>query len=101
MADRLNHNLADPRLSDWAHVLYNQAVLTFGARVDDPAAFVSKLNDLLVSLAGDTPSPAATTDAATTDAVATDTSTDVAADSEQQADVTPPPTHWTTRPCCG
>jgi molecular chaperone HtpG len=50
---RLNHHLDDPRLSDWAHVLYNQAVLTFGARVDDPAAFVGRLNDLLVSLAGE------------------------------------------------
>jgi molecular chaperone HtpG len=48
---RLNHNPDDPRLPEWTHVLYSQAVLTLGARVDDPAAFVSRLNDLLVALA--------------------------------------------------
>ncbi|HEX6522807.1 MAG TPA: molecular chaperone HtpG [Streptosporangiaceae bacterium] len=40
----------DPRLADWAHVLYNQAILTFGARIDEPADFVTRLNDLLVAL---------------------------------------------------
>jgi molecular chaperone HtpG len=48
---RLNRNLDDPQLGDWAHVLYNQAILTLGARIDDPAAFVDRLNDLLVTLA--------------------------------------------------
>jgi molecular chaperone HtpG len=48
---RLNRNPDDPQLPEWAHVLYSQAVLTLGARVDDPAAFVSRLNDLLVALA--------------------------------------------------
>jgi molecular chaperone HtpG len=42
----------DRRFTDWAHVLYNQAVLTLGARVEDPAEFVDRLNDLLVSLTG-------------------------------------------------
>jgi len=58
-----------PRLAEWTHVLYNQAVLTLGARVDEPAAFVSQLNDLLVALTGpeaqaadpaQTPAPAET-----------------------------------------
>ncbi|HXS64801.1 MAG TPA: molecular chaperone HtpG, partial [Streptosporangiaceae bacterium] len=49
---RLNANPDDPRLADWANVLFNQAVLTLGARIDDPGAFVSQLNDLLVALAG-------------------------------------------------
>jgi molecular chaperone HtpG len=47
---RLNRSLDDPQLGDWAHVLYNQAILTLGARIDDPAAFVSRLNELLVTL---------------------------------------------------
>jgi molecular chaperone HtpG len=51
---RLNREPADPRLAEWAHVLFNQAVLTLGARIEDPAAFVSKLNDLLVTLTGET-----------------------------------------------
>ena len=49
---RLNSGPDDPRLAEWTHVLYNQAVLTLGARIDDPAAFVGRLNDLLVALAG-------------------------------------------------
>jgi molecular chaperone HtpG len=49
---RLNSDPGDPRLTEWTHVLYNQAVLTLGARIDDPAAFVGRLNDLLVALAG-------------------------------------------------
>jgi molecular chaperone HtpG len=48
---RLNREPADPHLAEWAHVLYNQAILTFGARIKDPAAFVIKLNDLLIGLA--------------------------------------------------
>lgn len=51
LIERLNQE-PDEHLTDWAHVLYNQAVLTIGARVEDPAAFVSRLNDLLVALGG-------------------------------------------------
>jgi molecular chaperone HtpG len=47
---RLNRQPADPRLAEWAHVLFDQAVLTLGARIDDPAAFVARLNDLLAAL---------------------------------------------------
>jgi molecular chaperone HtpG len=54
---RLNREPADPRLAEWAHVLFNQAVLTLGARIEDPAAFVSRLNDLLVSLAAEPDGP--------------------------------------------
>ncbi|HEX3922134.1 MAG TPA: molecular chaperone HtpG [Streptosporangiaceae bacterium] len=50
---RMQANIDDPHLPEWAHVLYNQAVLTLGARIDDPAAFVGRLNDLLVSLSGE------------------------------------------------
>jgi molecular chaperone HtpG len=46
----LNSEAADPRLEDWAHVLYSQAVLTLGARIEDPASFVTRLNDLLMGL---------------------------------------------------
>lgn len=51
LIQRLNREPADPRLAEWAHVLYNQAVLTLGARIEDSASFVSQLNDLLVALA--------------------------------------------------
>jgi molecular chaperone HtpG len=51
LVQRLSREPADPKLAEWAHVLYNQAVLTLGARIDDPAAFVSRLNNLLVTMA--------------------------------------------------
>jgi molecular chaperone HtpG len=37
------------RFSDWAHVLRDQAVLTLGARLADPAEFAERLNRLLVA----------------------------------------------------
>ena len=49
LVERLNRRPDDPRLADWAAVLFNQAVLTSGARIDDPAAFVTRLNDLLTA----------------------------------------------------
>jgi len=55
LVERLSRKLDDPLLADWAHVLYNQAILTLGARIDDPAAFVSRLNDLLVAVTGEAP----------------------------------------------
>jgi molecular chaperone HtpG len=50
LVQRLNREPADPRLAEWAHVLFNQAVLTLGARIEEPAAFVTRMNDLLVAL---------------------------------------------------
>jgi len=54
LVQRLNREPADPRLAEWAHILYSQAVLTLGARIEEPAAFVARLNDLLVSLTDQT-----------------------------------------------
>jgi molecular chaperone HtpG len=51
LVQRLDRETDEQRLSDWAHVLYNQSVLTLGARIEDPAAFVERLNDLLMTLA--------------------------------------------------
>jgi molecular chaperone HtpG len=42
----------EQRFGDWAQVLYSQAVLTAGAQLQDPAAFVTRLNDLLTALTG-------------------------------------------------
>jgi molecular chaperone HtpG len=50
---RLNREPADPHLAEWAHVLFDQAVLTMGARLEEPAAFIGRLNDLLVTLSAD------------------------------------------------
>jgi molecular chaperone HtpG len=42
----------DARLSEWANVLYDQALLAEGAPLPDPAAFVRSLNALMVGPAG-------------------------------------------------
>jgi molecular chaperone HtpG len=55
LVQRLNRDLDDPHLAEWAQLLYSQAVLTLGARLEDPAVFVAKLNDLLVTLTQDGP----------------------------------------------
>ena len=47
---RLNRMPRKPDLAAWAHILYNEAVLTLGARVADPASFVMQLNELLTAL---------------------------------------------------
>ena len=52
---RLNREPADPHLAEWADVLFDQAVLTLGARITEPAAFVGRLNDLLVALSAEPP----------------------------------------------
>jgi molecular chaperone HtpG len=66
LVQRLNRDLADPHLAEWAQLLYSQAVLTLGARLADPAVFVAKLNDLLVTLTqeepADPPAPPAESD---------------------------------------
>jgi molecular chaperone HtpG len=53
LIERLNRHQDDPRLAEWAHVLYCEAVLTFGALIEDPATFVARLNDLLVAMSQD------------------------------------------------
>ena len=63
LVERLNRHQDDPRLADWASVLFNQAVLTLGARIEDPAAFVTRLNDLLTALTDDPASDGGQVDA--------------------------------------
>jgi molecular chaperone HtpG len=43
---------ADPRLADYAALLYDQAVLAEGSRVPDPSAFARRINDLIRKDAG-------------------------------------------------
>ena len=38
------------RFGDWSHVLFDQAMLAEGGQLDDPAAFVGRLNGLLLNL---------------------------------------------------
>jgi molecular chaperone HtpG len=41
---------SDERLGDWASLLFDQALLAEGGKLDDPAAFVHRLNSLLSGL---------------------------------------------------
>jgi molecular chaperone HtpG len=44
---------SDPGLfADWSQILFDQAVLAEGGTLDDPAAFVKRLNKLTLALAG-------------------------------------------------
>jgi molecular chaperone HtpG len=54
LIERLNRRQDDPRVPDWAHVLFDQSVLTAGAQIEEPATFVTRLNELLLSLTADT-----------------------------------------------
>ena len=40
----------EQRFADWAHVLFDQSVLSSGEQLENPVSFVSRLNDLLTHL---------------------------------------------------
>jgi molecular chaperone HtpG len=50
LIQRLNRTQGGAHLREWAQVLFNQAVLTLSARIEDPSAFVQQLNGLLTAL---------------------------------------------------
>ncbi len=43
----------EQRRSDWASILFDQALLSEGGRVSDPAGFVRRLNEMFLALAGE------------------------------------------------
>ncbi len=50
LVTRLKTEQDDERFADLTHILFDQAVLSEGGQLDDPAAFVHKLNGLLQGL---------------------------------------------------
>jgi molecular chaperone HtpG len=42
----------DKRFADWSHILFDQAVLAEGGQLDEPGAFVKRLNELMLEMAG-------------------------------------------------
>jgi molecular chaperone HtpG len=48
----LKYESDEMRFSDWSHILFDQAVLAEGGQLDDPGAFVKRLNELMLALAG-------------------------------------------------
>ena len=48
---------SDPaRFDDWSQILFDQATLAEGGQIEDPAAFVKRLNELMLTLTGTGPS---------------------------------------------
>jgi molecular chaperone HtpG len=47
---RIAKETDNERFADWAHILFDQAHLSEGAQLEDPAAFVRRLNQRLVEL---------------------------------------------------
>jgi molecular chaperone HtpG len=56
IVERLKQESDDARFADWSHILFDQATLAEGGHLEDPASFVKRLNDLMLTLAGAGPS---------------------------------------------
>ncbi len=50
---RLKDETDEDRFKDWSHILFDQAMLAEGGHLDDPAGFVTRLNGLMLALAGE------------------------------------------------
>ena len=53
---RLKDETDDTKFADWSQILFDQATLAEGGQLDDPASFVKRLNELMLTLAGEGPS---------------------------------------------
>jgi len=49
---RLREETDEQRASDWSSILFDQARLSEGGQLDDPAGFVSRLNDMFMTMSG-------------------------------------------------
>lgn len=50
LIDKLDHEPDEDRFGDFAHILFDQAALSAGDSLKDPAAYVRRLNKLLIEL---------------------------------------------------
>ena len=53
IVERLKDETDEARFGDWSHILFDQAMLAEGGRLADPAAFVKRLNELMLTMAGE------------------------------------------------
>jgi molecular chaperone HtpG len=49
---RLQEETDEARFADWSQILFDQATLAEGGQIEDPATFVKRLNQLMLTLAG-------------------------------------------------
>ena len=52
LLQRLKYEADTQRFGDWSHVLFDQALLSEGGQLEDPAGFVKRLNQLMLELGG-------------------------------------------------
>ncbi|MDH5395609.1 MAG: molecular chaperone HtpG [Gammaproteobacteria bacterium] len=48
LVKRLSEEQDDDKFTDWSHLLFDQAMLSEGGQLEDPVAFVSRINGLLL-----------------------------------------------------
>ncbi len=53
IVSRLKDESDAGRFANWSHILFDQATLAEGGQLDDPATFVKRLNELMLTLAGE------------------------------------------------
>jgi molecular chaperone HtpG len=56
IVQRLGDETDERRFADWSQILFDQATLAEGGQLEDPATFVKRLNELMLTLAGSGPS---------------------------------------------
>lgn len=49
LVKKLNDEQASDKFADWTQILFDQAFLSEGGQLEDPAAFVARMNELLLS----------------------------------------------------
>ena len=52
LLQRMSSESDEQRFGDWAQVLFDQALLSEGGQLEDPAGFVKRLNQLMLALGG-------------------------------------------------
>ncbi len=50
LVGKLQHEADDHRFDDWANILFEQALLSEGGQLDDPAGFVHRLNSIFLEM---------------------------------------------------
>lgn len=52
IVEKVKEEVDEERFSNWSQILFDQALLAEGGQLDDPAGFVKRLNELLLTLTG-------------------------------------------------
>jgi molecular chaperone HtpG len=55
LVKRLHEEKDEGKFTDWAYILFGQALISEGGQLEEPAEFVRRLNQTLLELAGDAP----------------------------------------------